>query len=164
MSEYLYCQTSASMPGLIHIGAADRDPRCKHVGWASVSPFPEPPVFAWVLKVSDSQAAQAALLEVLRPYRAENMLGFYRCDPMEARGEAIRFVALRRPQAEDTAEAGGQFFDLIGASLMAFAIGQQCLHMYMGGTGPTLALMIAPLYWIVRHCAQQRTRRRQPVP
>ena len=158
MSEYLYCQTSASQPGLIHIGSAERDPRCKHVSWAAIAPFPGATDFAWVLKVCDAEAAKSALLKTLHPHREKDTLGFYRYDAMAARGQAIRFVTLRGAQ-ESAAETADGSLDLLGTCFVAFAIGQQCLHISVGGTGPTLAMMIAPLYWIARRWSQQGTRR-----
>lgn len=146
MSEYLYCQTSPAMPGLIQIGRCDTDPRTRHD-----APRDEPGYravdYAWVLRVRDAKAAEAALRRVLHPRREEKWLGSFRCDPMDARGEAIRFVTLRSGDPE-TAPAKTKPINLTTA--LALALGVQLVHLSQVSPAITIALTVVSLFWIAR--------------
>lgn len=157
MSEYLYCEVSASLPGLIRIGGAAEDPRTWDQASTRLQRCRRDFEFAWVIKVRSAAAAEQALREALHPYREETLRSFHRFDPTEARGVAIGFIALRDPDPATAKQSPiAHLVDPRSASVMALALAIQFLHFSQGKTHLTIALTVAALYWIVRHWTVMR--------
>lgn len=95
MSDYLYCVSNPDRPDLIKIMSGRDDPRIdsrnpyrtqRKVGHYDLE---------WTLRVVNRTLSEAALNHALRRYRDRSFKGFYACDPMTARGEAVALTTIR---------------------------------------------------------------------
>ncbi len=95
MSEYLYCITRSENPDCIEICASRDDPRedtfAAKMRRREMGQF----LLHWTLPVVDMALSEAALRKALLPHRHRKVKHTYSCDPMEARGEAVRLTTLR---------------------------------------------------------------------
>lgn len=96
MSDYVYCLQSADRPGLIRVASSREDPRNLprksrerlRIGVHRLE-------LAWSVRVVDGAAAEAAVKSALVGYAHDTENGFFHCDPMTARAEAVRVTTLR---------------------------------------------------------------------
>lgn len=95
MPDYLYCTSNRRSPGLIQIQRSHDDPRLETHDLAKRLRGGEPADIQWVLRVVDCGVAERALRGALKRHADPRHPGNYRCDPMAARGEAIKFTTLR---------------------------------------------------------------------
>ena len=98
MSEYLFCITRPENRDLIEICSSKDDPRQEtleaKLRRRAMGRFK----LEWTLLVVDRELSEAALLKAIRPHRAgksDDGNQLFSCDPMTARGEAIRLTTLR---------------------------------------------------------------------
>lgn len=95
MSDYLYCTSCDNEPGLIRIRTSRDDPRQDtleaKLRRREMGQF----TLEWTLPVVDQKLSEAALLKTLRKHRDRKASDRFTCDPMHARGEAIKLTTLR---------------------------------------------------------------------
>ena len=96
MSDYVYCLHSPSLPGLIRIESStldpySREPECRQRLRIGLNDYS----IAWAVRVTDGLAAEAAIKRALADVAHDDEGAFFRCDPLTARAEAVRFSALR---------------------------------------------------------------------
>lgn len=104
MSDYLYCISRPRHPGLIEIHTSLDDPRQDSAEALQRRRALGAHTLEWTLPVIDRGLTEAALLKVLKKQRDRREKAMYACDPMAARGEAIKLTTLRpdprkRPKA-----------------------------------------------------------------
>jgi len=95
MSDYIFCTSSPRNPGLVQLHASIDDPRLDTHESVQLRRSLGDHVLEWTLPVIDRTLTEAALRKALHPRRDRKARDTYRCDPMAARGEAIKFTTLR---------------------------------------------------------------------
>lgn len=95
MPDYLYCTSSSRAPGTIRIERSRDDPREETHDPALRKRKPSAKQIDWVLRVVDCEESHRALLAVLARHADRAAPGRFHCDPMTARGEAIKLTTLR---------------------------------------------------------------------
>lgn len=95
MPDYLYCTSNHRTPGVIRIARSHDDPRLETHDPALRHKKPCAASIDWVLRVVDCGASERALRNALRRHADPNERGAFRCDPMTARGAAIKLTTLR---------------------------------------------------------------------
>ena len=95
MSDYLYCISRPEWPGLVEIHTSRDDPRRQSSEAVQRRRGLGEHYVEWTLPVVDRALTEAALLKVLRKHRDRKAKTMFACDPMEARGEAIKLTTLR---------------------------------------------------------------------
>ena len=98
MPDYIACLSDPARPGRIELVASPDDPRLERgEGFALLRERGWPTV-EWTLPVVDRDRTLRALTTALRGYGLGK--GYFACDPMTARGEAIGLTTLRREAPE----------------------------------------------------------------
>ena len=95
MSDYLFCTSNPKTPGVIHIRATKYDPRHETLEVKMRRRELGPHVLEWTLPVVNRDLSEAALRSALRSYRDRKDKTAFACDPMIARGEAVKLTTLR---------------------------------------------------------------------
>lgn len=95
MSDYIFCVSNPRQPGLIQLHAATDDPRIEASDAMRARRDMGVHTLEWTLPVVDRHLSEAALRKVLRTRQAKGCAVSYECDPMMARGEAIKLTTLR---------------------------------------------------------------------
>jgi len=95
MSEYLFCITRPNNPECIEICTSIDDPR--EDSFAAKLRRREMGQFnlEWTLPVVNRSLSEEALRKALKRHRHRKVADAFSCDPMEARGEAVRLTTLR---------------------------------------------------------------------
>jgi hypothetical protein len=104
---YVYGFTSPSMPGLVNIGATDRDPS-ERLAEANASPWcpPEPYVAAYTAAVGSALATVRGIHALLEARRVNPRLEFFRVSDDEAR--ALFAVVARLAPAQVDVDADSE--------------------------------------------------------
>lgn len=95
MSDYLFCVSQARRPGVIRIMSARENPRLETAESRSLRRELGDVVIEWSLPVVDRALSEAALRQALRSCRDRSDKECFACDPMHARGEAVKLTTLR---------------------------------------------------------------------
>lgn len=141
MSEYIYCVSNPSVPGVIRLDKSLGDPRrAIHEGGARALQRR----IDWVLRVADSDASLAAITQKMPDQTASSQHGYFQSEPMVARATAIKFTTVRTPEAADELKNSALPSLVIGLGLAI-----QFLEIMHGNNGPSPALIASALFWVV---------------
>jgi hypothetical protein len=101
MAEYLFCISRPDRDGVVEIMTSRDDPRLESAASIMLRRSLGIHAIEWTLPVVSGDLSMAALKKSLRGHRLRGKSLGFRCDPMTARGEAIKLTTLRPGKAKD---------------------------------------------------------------
>jgi len=141
MTDFLYCISNPSVPGVVRVDRSNTDPRQALLQFDSVTSTQR---IDWVIHVTDGPAALADFRAALSEHADPSWPGHYQCDPAQAREVAEQF-ALR--QVTDAAQ---ETVTSLPSLVLGLGLAVQFLGMINGHTmGPSAALIASALFWVV---------------
>lgn len=100
MSEYLFCTSNPRVPGVVNIRTSKYDPREETLEAKLRRRELGSYTLEWTLPVVNRDLSEAALRKALRAHRDRSDKTGFACDPMVARGEAVKLTTLRPDTAK----------------------------------------------------------------
>lgn len=147
MSDYLYCISTPTIPGVIRIASSMSDPRTLETARVARCSIGRGSRLDWVMPVADGAAAEAALKNALARYAEPSSPDHFRCDPMRARAASIQFRGHRNP--ESRGDMDGAPAVILPAAVLSLGLAVHFLGIAHGQSGFSPALIAAALFWAV---------------
>ncbi len=158
MSDYIYCLSKPSEPGLVRLSAR-RSADAHHSGNSTRQMCRDGEQVEWSLKVCDAGMTLAALHKSMRRYRKNRGKGIYRCSPMHAREVAVRYTTLR-PSHWGISSSEVNDNGLATLLIVAFGLSVFFSQAAELGTGQTLGITATVLTALTIGMAYLRIERR----
>ena len=144
MTDYLYCISNPSVPGIVRVDRSNTDPRRALLEFEASGVSTQR--LDWVIHVADGAAALAALRKDLSGDADPSWPGHYHCDPTRARIVATAYAA----QRHETTVKKTSSISSLPSLVLGLGLAVQFLGMISGHTvGPSAALIASALFWVV---------------